>query len=105
MKKHYEEYLTFGGFPQVVLTEDESQKQRYLSDIFTSYFEKDVRVMADFRRMSAFRDLLFLLMQRVGSKLEITKLSSEVGVSRETVYSYISFLEATYVLFLLPPFT
>jgi len=105
LKKYYEEYLLFGGFPQVVLAENEIQKRRYLGDIFTSYFEKDVKVMADFRRMSAFRDLLFLLMQRIGSKLDITKLSSEVGVSRETVYSYISFLEATYVLFLISPFT
>ncbi|MFQ6614419.1 MAG: ATP-binding protein, partial [Fidelibacterota bacterium] len=104
-KKYYGEYLLFGGFPQVVLAENEIQKRRYLGDIFTSYFEKDVKVMADFRRMSAFRDLLFLLLQRIGSKLDITKLSSEVGVSRETVYSYISFLEATYVLFLISPFT
>ncbi|MFQ6610905.1 MAG: ATP-binding protein [Fidelibacterota bacterium] len=105
LKKYYGEYLLFGGFPQVVLAENEIQKRRYLGDIFTSYFEKDVKVMADFRRMSAFRDLLFLLLQRIGSKLDITKLSSEVGVSRETVYSYISFLEATYVLFLISPFT
>lgn len=105
LKKYYDEYLLYGGFPQIVLAEGDNQKRQYLSDIFTSYFEKDVRVLADFRRMSAFRDLLFLLMERVGSKLDITKLSSEVGVTRETVYSYFTFLEATYVVFFLRPFT
>jgi len=65
----------------------------------------DVRRMADFRQMNAFRDLLLLLMQRVGSKLGISKLASEIGISRETVYSYLSFLEGTYFIFLLSPFS
>jgi predicted AAA+ superfamily ATPase len=103
--KYFEEYLTFGGFPQVVLEDGESQKKLFLKDIFTSYFEMDVRKMADFRQMSAFRDLLLLLMQRVGSKLEISKLSSEIGVSRETVYSYLSFLEGSYFIFRIPPYS
>jgi predicted AAA+ superfamily ATPase len=103
--KFFEEYLAFGGFPQVVLADNESQKKMFLKDIFTSYFEMDVRRMADFRQMSAFRDLLLLLMQRVGSKLEISRLSSEIGVSRETVYSYLSFLEGSYFIFRIPPFS
>ena len=104
-KKLYQEYLNFGGFPQVVLAEEESQKKIYLKDIFTSYFEMDVRRMAGFRQVNAFRDLLLLLMRRVGSKLEISKLASEIGISRETVYSYLSFLEGTYFIFLLSPFS
>jgi predicted AAA+ superfamily ATPase len=104
-EKLYQEYLNFGGFPQVVLAEEESQKKIHLKDIFTSYFEMDVRRMADFRQMNAFRDLLLLLMQRVGSKLGISKLASEIGISRETVYSYLSFLEGTYFIFLLSPFS
>jgi predicted AAA+ superfamily ATPase len=104
-KKLFEEYLIFGGFPQVALAEKESQKNLFLKDIFTSYFEMDVRRMADFRQMNAFRDLLLLLMQRVGSKLEISKLASEISVSRETVYSYLSFLEGSYFIFRIPPFS
>jgi predicted AAA+ superfamily ATPase len=103
--KFYEEYLAFGGFPQVVLASDESQKRLYLKDIFTSYFEMDVRRLADFRQMGAFRDTLLLLMQRVGSKLEISKLASDIGISRETVYSYLAFLEASYFIFRISPFS
>ncbi|MBN1561161.1 ATP-binding protein [candidate division KSB1 bacterium] len=104
-EKFYSEYLKYGGFPQVVLTEEESQKKIYLKDIFNSYFEMDVRRMADFRQINAFRDLLLLLLQRVGAKLEISKLASELGISRDTVYSYLSFLQATYFIFLLSPFS
>jgi len=104
LKGYYDEYLTYGGFPQVVLAPGHEQKELYLKDIFTSYFEMDVKKMADFRQMTAFRDLMLLLMQRTGSKIDISGVASEIGISRNTVYSYISFLESTYFMFFLSPF-
>lgn len=104
-KKYYEEFLKYGGFPQVVLAESLKQKEIYLKDIFASYFEKDLRTLADFKFLNVYRDLILLLMQRVGSKLDITKIASEVGVSRETVYSYLSFLQGTYFVQLISPFS
>lgn len=104
-KKLYDEYLTFGGFPQVVLSQTSKLKKEMLVDIFKSYFEKDVRSLADFKDISVFRDLLLLLMQRVGSRLEITKLSSELGISRPTVNSYLAFLQGTYFIDLIAPYT
>lgn len=97
-KKIYDEYIEFGGFPQVALAESPDDKKQYLTDIFKSYFEKEVEKLADFSKLSAFRDLLLLLCGRIGAKLDISKLSSEVGVSRETIYSYLSFLQATYFI-------
>ncbi|MBI2966760.1 MAG: ATP-binding protein [Bacteroidetes bacterium] len=105
LKKFYDEYLTYGGFPQVALADNNEQKKIYLNDIFNSYFEKEVRALADFKKITVFRDMLILLMQRTGSKLDFTKLSSELGVTRETIYSYIAFLEGTYFIFLLSPFS
>lgn len=105
IKKLYEEYVDFGGFPQVVLAENIEKKKELLSDIFKSYFEKDVQSLADFKEINKFRDLLLLLLKRIGTKLDISKLSSELGVSRETIYSYISFLEKTYFINLILPLT
>ncbi len=104
-KKLYEEYIEFGGFPQVVLASDMEKKKELLVDIFKSYFEKDVQNLSDFKEINKFRDLLLLLLKRIGTKLDISKLSSELGVSRETIYSYISFLEKTYFIKLISPFT
>ncbi len=104
-KKLYDEYLEYGGFPQVVLEDSIDSKKEKLNDIFKSYFEKDVQILADFRDINAFRDLLLLILERIGSKLDISKLSKEVGVSRETVYSYVSFLQNTYFIDLISPFT
>lgn len=104
VKKLYEEYISYGGFPQVVLEKNLSQKTLQLNDIFKSYFEKDVKVLADFRDINVFRDLLLLLLRRAGSKLDISKLASEIGIARETVYSYLSFLKGTYFITLISPF-
>lgn len=105
IKAFYEEYLNYGGFPQVVLENDTSKKNMHLQDIFKSYFEKDVRNLAKFREIHLFRDLLLLLMSRVSSKLDVTRIASELGTSRETVYSYLSFLQDTFFISLVQPFT
>src|SRR3989344_412057 len=103
--KLYEEYIKYGGFPQVVLANTVEEKKLFLEDIFKSYFEKDIKSIADFKNLNSLRDFILLLMQRVGSKLNISKISSELGISRDTVYSYLSFLEATYFVKLVSPFT
>ena len=104
-KKYYDEFLAYGGFPQVVLAENEERKKIYLNDIFSSYFEKDVKSLADFKQINAFRDLILLLFQRIGSKLDISKLASALNISRHTVYSYLSFLEQTYFISLITPYS
>lgn len=104
LKTYYEEFLNYGGFPSVVLEDDFERKKLLLADIFKSYFEKDVKVISDFKHINKLRDTILLLAGRCGSKLDITKLASEVGVSRETIYSYISFLEKTYFIHLVSPY-
>ncbi len=99
---YYNEFLEFGGFPSVVLEKDPARKKTLLSEIFTSYFEKDAKNLADFSDMSKLRDLILLLIPRIASRIEINKLASELSVSRQTVYNYLSFLEQTYFISLLP---
>lgn len=102
---YYREFLEFGGFPKVVLEKSKERKKVLLSEIFTSYFEKDAKAMADFREMSKLRDLILLLIPRIGSKIEVAKLANSLSVSRETVYNYLSFLEQTYFISLLSKFS
>ena len=102
---YYQEYLKFGGFPAVVLEENRIRKKDILEEIFKSYFEKDVKSLSDFKSLSKLRDLILLLIPRVGSKIEISKIASELSCSRETVYSYLAFLESTYFVSLLPRFS
>ncbi|MFH1430106.1 MAG: ATP-binding protein [Candidatus Uhrbacteria bacterium] len=101
----YREYIEFGGFPMVIQKTSHEEKIKALEDIFTSYYQKDVLAFGDFRNNQAVRDLMLLLMQRIGSKLDETKLAKELGITRPTVKEYLAFLEATYMFQFVRPFT
>lgn len=105
INRYYDEYLLYGGFPGVAQKEAIQEKKLALEDIFSSYFQLEVRQLGDFRKANVVRDLMLLLMERTGSKLDIQKISRELGVARETVYDYISFLEHTYFIKLIRPFS
>lgn len=103
--KHYQEFMEFGGFPAIVLEKNRERKKELLSEIFKSYFEKDVKNLADFEGISKLRDLILLLIPRIASKFDISKLANELSVSRQTIYNYLSFLEQTYFIGLLSKFS
>jgi hypothetical protein len=90
--------------PEVVLAESYIEKVRLLRDIFASYFQKEVQILGDFRKNEVIRNLIHLLTQRVGQKLDINRLSQELGVVRQTIYNYLDFLNGTYFITLLPAF-
>lgn len=100
----YDEYLTFGGLPTVVLEVRPETKREILNDIFSSYVNIDVQAMADFRKIGELQKLLKLLAIRIGNKLDLTKLSQIVGISRPTLNEYLEFLEKTYVIHQLPAY-
>ncbi|MEW6410204.1 MAG: ATP-binding protein [Nitrospirota bacterium] len=101
----YDEYMTFGGFPGVVLKTSIEEKKKALEDIFTSFFQLEVLQLGDFRKNKVIRDLMLLLMQRIGSKLDVQKIASDMGISRPTLSEYISFLEGTYFIKTIRPFS
>jgi len=104
LKGLYEEFLDFGGLPDVVLETRPAVRRDLLNDIFSSYINIDVRALADFQKIGELQQLMRLLALRIGNKLDITKLASTIGLSRPTVMQYLDFLEMTYVIRRLPAF-
>jgi uncharacterized protein len=104
LKGYYEEFITFGGLPGVVLEPKAETKREMLKDIFTSYINIDVRAMADFRKISELQQLLKILVMRIGNRLDYSKLSKIVGISRPTLNEYLEFLEKTYIIHQLPAY-
>lgn len=101
----YREYLEFGGLPEVVTTTKQETKKEILRNAFSSFFEKDLKLLSDYKDIRELRDLILLLVPRVGSIMEVTKLASELGVERNKIYSYLEFLEGTFFLRLLSKFS
>ena len=98
LSSYYNEYVRFGGFPQIVLLENESEKIDQLKDILSSYVSIDIKTLVDFSDERDIYSLIKLLASRVGSKIDYSKLSRIAGLSRHTVKNYISFFEKTYLI-------
>jgi predicted AAA+ superfamily ATPase len=104
LKGYYDEFVMFGGLPDVVMESRPDAKREILQDIFSSYINIDVRAMADFQKMAELQQLMKVLALRVGNKLDYAKLSQVVGISRPTLSEYLEFLEKTYVIYRLPAY-
>lgn len=100
----YEEYITFGGFPEVATISNPEIKRKYLSDILNSYLQLDIKFLADFSTTDEVYKLIRLLSARVGSKVDYSKLSMVSGIHRKKVKDYLLFLEQTYFITLVAPY-
>jgi len=101
----YEEYLEFGGFPEVTATSDHATKRLILRNIFVSFFEKDIKVFNELKDVRELRDMILLLGPRNGNMLDVSRLASEMGINRVKAYSYLEFLEGTFFLKLIPKYS
>ncbi len=71
---------------------------------YNTYVERDVRQLLKIKEMIHFQTFIKLCAGRIGTELNASNLSNEVGVSAPTIKEWISVLEASYILFRLPPF-
>ena len=101
----YLDYLEYGGFPEVVVTGDAETKRMILRNIFASFFEKDIRLLSDIKDIRELRDLILLLVPRIGNMLDVSKISSELGVNRPKLYSYLELLQGVFFLRLISKFS
>lgn len=69
-----------------------------------TYLERDVRDLLQIKDMMQFQTFLRLCAGRIGSLFNATELSGEIGVSANTIKSWLSVLQASYIVMLLPPY-
>ena len=68
------------------------------------YVERDVRQFANIRNLIAFETFLKLLAGRVGQIVNLSDLSSSTGVSATALSQWLGILEASFIVFRLPPY-
>jgi predicted AAA+ superfamily ATPase len=95
-------HLFFKGFYPAVHDRDIDPAVYYKSYVNT-YVEKDVRNIINVKDLSKFHLFLQLCAGRIGQLFNASAIGSECGINHVTVKSWISILEASYVLFLLKP--
>ncbi|MCM1040832.1 MAG: ATP-binding protein [Bacteroides sp.] len=69
-----------------------------------TYLERDVRQIASVKDLDKFHAFLRLCASRAGSLFVASELSNELGISHNTVQTWLGILQASYIVFMLPPF-
>jgi hypothetical protein len=91
-----------GGYPE--LHARGLDPARFYADYVTAYLERDVRQVLNVRNLRDFDRFLRLCAVRTGQLVSMNALASDVGISPNTVRSWLSVLEASNVVFLLEPY-
>jgi len=102
---HFHEYLVRGGFPQTALVDSVLQAQRLLrEDIIDKVLKRDMTAIFGVRRVLELEQTFIYLCMHDGGIQDISTLSQNLGVSKPTVLNFINLLEATHLLYRLPPY-
>lgn len=96
-----DEILYRGFFPAVC---SGSNTARFLyPSYYQTYLEKDVRDFLNIRNQLRFNTFIKLCASHIGSLFNASELSNEIGVDSKTISSWLSVLQASYIVMLLPP--
>src|SRR3989344_2379724 len=101
IKKFLEEYLTFGGFPEVVLSEE--NKEQILSQLFNDILSRDI-LSRNVRKESILEEFAYYLSGNVTSLLSFNKMSDYfksrgIKVSVPTLESYFGLIKNSFLFF------
>jgi len=97
-----EKYIFNGFLPRIY-----DQKQRphtAYANYYQTYVERDVRQLINLKDATLFEKFMKLLAGRVGQLINYQSLGNDVGVDNKTIKQWLSILEASFVVFKLPPY-
>lgn len=97
-----DDLLRLGGYPplhtQPVTPED------WFASYVATYIERDVRQVLNIQDLSTFQRFLRLCAGRTGQLLNLSALAGEAGIAHSTARAWLSVLESSDLVFLLPPY-
>lgn len=101
-KKNLDSVLLRGCYPS--LQKAQMTPGDWFASYVMTYIERDVRQLLNVQNLSTFQKFLKLCAGRTGQLLNMTALAEEAGISQSTARAWISVLESSDLIFLLPPY-
>lgn len=90
-----------GGYP--ALWAENITASNWFPAYLRTYVERDVRIISNLENLAAFEKTIALCAGRVGQLLNRQNIALEAGVSDKTVEAWLGILQASYIVFMLPP--
>lgn len=71
---------------------------------YSTYIQRDIQQVINIKNLSEFRRFVVLCAARIGTEFNASSLSNEIGISVPTINEWANVLEASYIIFRMPPF-
>jgi predicted AAA+ superfamily ATPase len=98
-----DEYMTYGGYPAVVLETNPQKKIERLAELRDSFVKRDM-LEANIQDEEKFFKLIVLLASQIGNLLNINELSNTLRLSNHHVENYLFVLQKCFYVSLAKPF-
>lgn len=98
----FEDYAHHGFLPRIY--DQAQQPTRAYAAYYQTYVERDVRQLIQLKDAALFEKFMKLLAGRVGQVVNISSLGNDVGADAKTIRHWLSILEASFIVFKLPPY-
>jgi predicted AAA+ superfamily ATPase len=92
-----------GGYPR--LYNENIEPAYFFPNYIETYLQRDVRLLSNIENLTAFIRFIKLCAGRIGNILDLSSLASDANVSVNTVKSWLSVLEASYILYFVQPYS
>lgn len=102
LSDHYEPILYKGAYPR--LYDQALEPNEWLPSYIQTYIERDVRQIVNVKDINKFQTFIKLCAGRIGQIFNASSIATEIGVDYKTIQSWLSILEASFIIFLLRPY-
>ena len=99
---NFENYIVKGFYPRIY--DQQLNPEIWLQDYINTYIERDVRQITAIKDLSLFSNFLKLCAGHAGQIINLSTFSNNLGVDLKTIKSWLSILETSYIVFLLPAY-
>ena len=101
-KVHSIPELIYRGFYPRIVAQNLDPAQAY-SFYVSTYLERDLRQLKEINNLGRFETFLTLCAANVGQLVNFTRIANDCGITEKTAASWMSILQASYIIFLLQP--
>ena len=98
------DFLTYGGYPGVVLGKRREDKVELLAEIVNSYILRDIQIWSYTANSLQVKKILTLLADRIGQLLDIQSLAVDSTLGRTALENRLELLQKTFILHLASPY-
>lgn len=96
--------LVYGGYPELLQMNSNSEKEKYLREIMHSYLLKDILAFEGIKKRDKILALLQMIAFRAGSEISLEGLGNELQISKNTVEKYLDLFSKVFIIYPLSGF-